>query len=304
MGCTKKKARPVAIALDLGGTDLKSGVLSESGKILHQNTTPSESQRGKKKVLEKILSAISQEEIWAKEKGCLVKGVGLGIPGIISYPQGVVHRSPHFPDWKDLPLKSFLKKHLGLPFVLDNDANMATLGEAWKGAGKGCCNFILLTLGTGIGGGILLNQKIFRGDSGFAGECGHLVIDKEGLPCACGGRGCLEMYASASGIQDGLHTPEQLFDLASRGNKKALRIYQKFGEALGTGIASLVNILDIELILLGGGLSGAWQIFIPSTRKAIQRHTYPTTAKKIQLKNAALGNDAGLMGAARAMFIC
>jgi glucokinase len=305
----------VAVTVDVGGTDLKSAVVDASGKILHRSTIPSESKQSKEKILEKILSAVSREEGWASQHRYRITGVGFGIPGIVSL-QGIVHRSPHFPDWRDYPLRSLLKKSIPFSIVLDNDANMAALGEAWKGAGRKEKNFILLTLGTGIGGGIVIDGKLHRGDSGFAGELGHVVIERNGRRCHCGGRGCLEMYASATGIQEELQksrrtpfrkrgdliSPEDLYRHALRGNKTAKEIYRIFGEALGTGIASIVNALDIERMILGGGLSGAWRFFIESTRKAIARHTYPTTAKRIRIRRAALGNNAGLIGAARAVF--
>jgi glucokinase len=295
--------RSVAVAVDLGGTDLKSAVVHSSGRILHRSSVASNSKESKGKILERILMAVSREHDWAGGKGYRVKGVGFGIPGIVSH-QGIVHRSPHFPGWRDYPLKSLLKKKIFLPFVVDNDANMAALGEAWKGAGREVKNFILLTLGTGVGGGIVIEGKLHHGDSGFAGELGHVVIERYGRRCNCGGRGCLEMYASATGIrQETGQTPEELYRLAFRGNKTAKKIYRRFGEALGAGIASIVNTLDIERVILGGGLSGAWRVFIESTRRAVSVHTYSTTAKRIRIRRATLGNDAGLIGAARAAFM-
>ncbi|MFO1519722.1 MAG: ROK family protein [bacterium] len=313
---SSRHAVSVAIGVDLGGTDLKCGAVNATGRVMHSQRFPSDSKKGKQAVVRRLLSAIAAEEAWAKESGYQVVGVGLGVPGILSHATGIVHRSPHFPDWKDFALRSLLKKRLRFPFVLDNDANMAALGEGWRGRGKGRRNFILLTLGTGIGGGIVLDGNIFHGDSGFAGELGHLVIERNGRPCNCGGRGCLEMYASATGIQYDLRSPslrrrgpgggqtaESLYHLALRGNKTAKKIFENFGQALGAGVASLANILDVEHFILGGGLSAAWKAFAPSVKKAIAQHTYPTTAKKIRLERAQLGNQAGLIGAARAAFL-
>lgn len=301
---TMKKPSGVALAFDLGGTQLKTGVVTGSGRILHQAVFPSYSKEGREAVLRGVLAAVSENEGWCRAKKLKIIGAGFGIPGIIGQPEGIVHRSPHFPDWKDYPLRKILQRKLKLPFVLDNDANMAALGEAWRGAAKGCLSFVLLTLGTGIGGGIVIDGKLLHGDSGFAGELGHLVIEREGRRCHCGGRGCLEMYASATGIRYEISkSPETLYHLALRGNKAAKKIWENFGGALGTGVASLVNALDIETVILGGGLSGAWKMFIPAVRRAIARHTYPTTAKRIGLKRASLQNDAGLVGAARAAFL-
>jgi glucokinase len=317
----------VALAVDLGGTHLKSGVVAPSGRILHQESVSSGSKEKKEKILQQILEAVSRQERWAKTRGYRALGIGFGIPGIVSFPQGVVFRSPQFPDWRDYPLREKLKHHLVLPFTLDNDANMAALGEGWIGSARRKKNFMLITLGTGIGGGIVLEGKLLHGDSGFAGELGHLVIEREGRACQCGGRGCLEMYASAVGLREewkersrkgkyfsasGLRllassasspTPEVLYRLARRGDRTAQRIYDCFGKALGAGIATAVNVLDIEFVILGGGLSGAWPEFIESTRSAIQAHLYSTTARRLRLVRARLGNDAGLVGAARSVFL-
>jgi len=306
--------KSVALAVDLGGTDLKSAVVDGNGKILHRSRISSGAKESKEKILKKILEASLLEKKWAQGGGFQVVGIGLGIPGIVSHPQGVVHRSPHFPAWRNFPILKRLKSHLRFPVAVDNDATQAARGEGWRGAGRGHRNFVLLTLGTGIGGGIVMDGKIFRGDSGFAGEMGHVVIERNGRPCNCGGRGCLEMYASTVGIWEDLKSevrererwkkasPEDLYRLALRGNQTARKVYEKFGRSLGAGVASIVNALDIETVILGGGLSGAWKAFIPSLRRAIAHHTYPTTAKKIRLLKAALGNDAGLVGAAKAVF--
>jgi glucokinase len=302
--------RDVAIALDLGGTHLKSGLVEPSGRIVHQGSVPSGSKEKSEKILQRILESVSQEAKWAAAQGYAVRGIGFGIPGILSFPQGVVHRSPQFPHWKDYPLRKNLSRRLSLPFTLDNDANMAALGEGWRGSAKGKRSYLLLTLGTGIGGGIVIDGRVLRGDSGFGGELGHLVIEREGRPCQCGGRGCLEMYASSVGIREEMRemgfkkfpTPEALYRLARQGDKTARRIYENFGKALGAGIASLVNVLDLEFVILGGGLSGAWQAFTASTRLALRKHIYSTTAQRIRLVRARLGNDAGLIGAARSVF--
>lgn len=298
-----------AVAIDLGGTNLKSAVVNSSGKILHQQTIPSKSKESAEEMLDHLILSIQRELDWGTRKRIKILGIGLGIPGIVSPDRGIVYQSPHFPNWKNFPILKKLKEKFSLSLVMSNDANMAALGEGWIGAARGKRNFVLLTLGTGIGGAIIIDQKIFHGDSGFAGEIGHLVIDRHGLPCNCGGRGCLEMYASSTGISHALvrqfpsPSPKTLFELAKKKDSFALKIYQQFGEALGVGIASILNLLDIETILLGGGLSAAWKFFIPSTLESISKHIYETTAKRIHLKKAKLGNQAGVIGAARGVFL-
>ncbi len=317
--------RDIALGLDLGGTLLKCGVVTRSGKLLRTRTQPSLSSESSAVILKNLLHLIEEETLWARQKGYRVLGVGLGVPGILSMQKGIVHRSPHFPSWIDYPIRTHLEKKLKLPFALENDAKIATLGEGWLGAGRSRKNYLMLTLGTGVGGGMMLDGKIWKGDSGFAGEVGHVVIEKAGRPCNCGGKGCLEMYASGTAIAYDIRdliqrrripsawrkirkdvenlTPRDLSDLAQAKDVTALKIFESFGKALGAGLASLVNILDTEWIILGGGLLGAWDFFISSTHSSIKNHLYPTTAKKLKIKKALLGNKAGMIGAARALML-
>ncbi len=300
---------PVALSIDLGGTDLKVGIVSRAGELLCAEVFPSHSKERKSVILRHLVCVVEEQILKARQKKWKMLGVGFGIPGIVSYPDGVVCRSPHFPDFKNYPLKRELKKHLSLPFVLDNDANMAALGESWKGSARGKKNFILLTLGTGIGGGVFLNGKILHGDSGFAGEAGHLVIEREGRVCNCGGRGCLEMYASATGIacearqlNQPERSPEEWCRLALQNHTQAKKIYQSFGAALGAGIASIVNLTDIETVILGGGVAAAWKAFQIPMKQALKCHLYSTTFKRLAVKRALLKNTAGMIGSAKALF--
>lgn len=308
---SKNSSRKIAVAVDLGGTDLKTALIDSTGKILHQKIVSSESKETKEKILRRLIDSIQIELDWGKKNQVKIKGLGLGIPGILSPEKGIVYQSPHFPAWKNYPILKKLEHEFSIPMFLDNDANMAAVGEGWLGAAKNKKNFILLTLGTGMGGAIVIDRKIFHGDSGFAGEAGHLVIDRHGLQCNCGGKGCLEMSASATGIFHQLKslnrstdlTPLQLFGLAKKKDPLALKIFQNFGESLGIGIASIVNLLDIETIVLGGGISEAFSCFSPFALESISKYLYSTTAKKVRLVKAKLGNKAGIIGAARAMFV-
>lgn len=297
------KSKKVAIGIDIGGTNIKSAVVDETGRVLHESTLPTQSHRSADLILRNVLKSFVLQKTWALKKKRQVIGVGLGVPGIVTL-QGLVNRSPHFPAWVDYPILKKLKEKISFPVLVDNDANMAALGEGWKGAAKKYPHYILLTLGTGIGGGIVIHRKIFRGDSGFAGEMGHLVLHKEGYPCACGGQGCLELYASACGLKKlSPFTAKTLYKKAMRGDKNAKNIFNFLGENLGVGIASIVNVLDIEHVLIGGGLSAAWKIFMKSLHHGIQKHIYPSTAQKIKVEKARLGNKAGVIGAARAAFL-
>ncbi len=295
--------KKVAIGIDIGGTDIKSAVVSEKGEFLHALSIPTQSHKSSEVILKNILKSFLKQKKWAQSRKLQIMGVGLGIPGIVSL-HGRVHRSPHFPAWIDYPIQKKLAEKISFPIVVDNDANMAALGEGWKGATQKSRNFVLLTLGTGIGGGIVIDRKIFRGDSGFAGEIGHLVLHKDGYACSCGGQGCLELYASASGLEKvSPFEAKKLYKLALRGNKKAKKIFDCLGENLGAGIASVVNILDIEHVVIGGGLSAAWKVFIPGLRRGVKKHIYPSTAQRISVMQARLGNNAGVVGAAKAAFL-
>lgn len=293
--------RNVAIGIDVGGTDIKSAVVDEAGRILHASSQPAQSHQSSEVILRNILKAFEKERKWLQARKFHLLGVGVGIPGIVSL-QGRVYRSPHFPAWVDYPILKELKKKIPFPVKVDNDANMAALGEGWKGAARKNRNYLLLTLGTGIGGGIVINRKLFRGDSGFAGEMGHLVLYKEGYVCPCGGQGCLELYASATGLQKvSPLEAKKLYKLARQGDKNAKKIFEALGENLGAGIASLLNILDIEHILVGGGLSAAWDFFVKALHRGVKRHCYPTLADRLRVRRAQLGNRAGVVGAARAV---
>lgn len=286
--------------MDIGGTDIKCAVVDTQGKILRRFQRPASSKKNESAILKNILQTYHEAKKWALSRRKKVQALGFGIPGIVS-KAGIVYRSPHFPAWIDYPIRQELHSKIRLPIVVDNDANMAALGEGWLGVARSWNDYILFTLGTGIGGGIVIDRKVFRGDSGFAGEIGHMVLHKEGYACACGGQGCLELYASASGIEKmSPFSPKKLFQLALKGDKDSRKIFNHLGENLGAGIASIVNILDIERIIVGGGLSGAWKIFQASLRRGVQKHIYPTTAGKIRLVKAQLGNDAGILGSAKA----
>lgn len=269
------------IGIDIGGTNLRLGIVRGSD-ILHLHHEPIGRNRqpadlGKR--LADILAALPSDLQGATH-------VGIGLPGIVDFKGQRVLRSPHFPEWINVPFGEVLSDALGLPVTIDNDANMVLRGEKACGAAKPLQHAIMLTLGTGIGGGILINDTIFHGTSGFAGEVGHMVIDRHGLPCPCGGRGCWELYASAQAFDQPPHTvtdPEQ---------------WDRFGANLGTGIASLVNVLGIEDIVIGGGLSNAWDQFSKAMYREIPRHTYTETSFRIRIHRALLGDKAGILGAA------
>lgn len=311
------------LAVDLGGTNLRIGAVREDGAIEERDRYDSESRSGSTAVLGRVAVGIKKIAAGLEERGGPIKGVALGFPGIVDPEKGVVYQSPHFPDWKDLDLFSYFKKELPWPVVVDNDANMAALGEAWKGAGRGLKNFVMLTFGTGVGGGIIVDGRVFHGDRGFAGEVGHVTVEAEGPRCACGSHGCLEMYVSTGGIlrlveetdnpegrdrllsclgiQQNKLTVRHLHEAALDGDIFAHATFKRMGYYLGIGLASLVNTLGIGTFLLGGGVGQAWDFFIDPAKKELASRTYPETFRHVEIRKALLGDDAALVGGAAAI---
>ncbi len=313
-------SKKCVISVDLGGTNLRVGAVDEEGRIVERLKKESQSRSRAAVVLGRVAESILEIAKRVQASGGTIRGVALGFPGIVDGTKGIVYRSPHFPDWKDLDLRGYFQNRLEWPLVIDNDATLAAVGEGWKGAGVGLKNFVMLTLGTGIGGGLILNGKPFHGDRGFAGEVGHIVIAADGARCACGGRGCLETYASSHGITrmagDSDHaegrevfleragkslegtTVRKFYEAARDGDIFAASIFKKMGYYLGIGIASLANTLGVENFILGGGISEAWDFFIEPARKELAQRTYAETAKAIQIRKSKLGDDAALVGGA------
>lgn len=302
------------MGLDLGGTNIRAAVVTREGDILHRVKIHTEVPKGRERVIANILKVI--ETIKQELKGQKLSAIGMGIPGIIFFDKGIVAQSPNFPDWIDFNLRERMNKDLDVPFYIDNDANLAAVGEGWIGAGKDFNSFCMLTLGTGVGGGIVLNKNIWRGEYGMAGELGHITIYPDGHPCNCGNMGCLEQYVSATGIvrmameMSNPHSPllekggergvtaDIVYRLAKTGDKNSLEIFQRMGRILGIGIADIVNILNIELFILGGGAADAWDYFAPSIIEEIRKRTYRITGERVKVVKAKLGDDAGIFGAA------
>lgn len=312
------------LSVDLGGTNLRVAAVREDGTVLDRLEEASDARAGSAAVLKKVADAVRSVGANVEARKDKVLGVSLGFPGIVDPVKGVVYRSPHFPDWKDLDILSFFKAELPWPFAVDNDANLAALGESWKGAGKGLKNFLMMTLGTGVGGGIVVDGRVFHGDRGFAGEVGHIGIETNGPPCACGSRGCLETFVSATGIlrlaeaSDQTEGREQLleklgkpiarttvkdlYEAALDGDIFANTLFKKMGYYLGIGVASLVNALGVETVIVGGGVAEAWDFFIEPAKKELSQRTYEETARSVKILKAGLGTDAALIGGGAVSF--
>ena len=319
------------IGIDIGGTSIRGALVTSDGRatrftriFVGRNRRPSQILQSLSELVRSIQEGTPGRSRLRPRRGPF--GVGIGVPGIVSPSTGRVFASPHFPQWKNFDIRRKLVARLRAPIVLDNDANMAACGERWLGAARKWDAFLMLTLGTGIGGAMMIDKKIVHGTSGFTGEFGHLVIESEGPPCACGSRGCLETFFSATAalrlIREearrgkkrdramwrsvlaggGSLAPLRLAAMGKMGNKAARELYARMGSFLGIGLASLVNVTGIQKIVLGGGLMGAKGLFLSAALREMKRRTYRQTGRGIEVVAAQLGDSAGVFGAARAAF--
>lgn len=292
-----------SIGVDLGGTNLRAAAISREGKMLDKISGSARLSAGRDAVISDMVDAIRL--LRDRVQGRLA-GVGIGVPGFIVIEKGVIAGSNNLPEFDGFPIRDEIEKRLGTPVILENDANAAAMGECWIGAGKDVDDLVLLTLGTGIGGGIISHGRILHGHVGMAGELGHLTVIPNGNPCGCGNTGCLEKHASASAIAamarllslgDNI-TAEAVHRLALGGNEKAKMIFHSMGTALGIAIANLINIFNYPLYLLSGGPLPAWDFFAPVMMAEIERRSFTYRNAATRVAKATLGSEAGLYGAA------
>ena len=312
-----------AVGVDLGGTNLRIAAVSERGKLLEKVTTETRVARPRDEVIAEMCRAIQRLEKARKAVGQLA-GVGVGVPGIIDLRSGTLRESPNLPGWEDYPVREEIERRLGTRVLLENDANAAALGEKWLGAGREVDDLCMLTLGTGVGGGIVLGGRIWHGMTGMAGELGHINVEPEGPRCGCGSRGCLEQFASATAIERmareaaaGGGAPalarvaakrgfssETVCQLAEAGDGAAQEIFGRVGRALGIVLAGLINTFNLPMYVIGGGVAEAWEMFSPAMFDEVRRRSFvyaaTSTGKNATvITHARLGSDAGLYGAAR-----
>jgi glucokinase len=296
---------PYSIGVDLGGTNLRAAAVSEKGIVLERVSLPANFGAGPLQVVDEIVTAIAQIRDHVPQG--VLRGVGIGVPGFIDIEAGVVIGSSNLPGFNDFPVRDEIQKRLGTPIVLENDANAAALGEKWLGAGQNVKDLILLTLGTGIGGGVIINGKILHGSHGMAGEFGHMTVFPDGNPCGCGNNGCLEKHASATAIAamgrmmhfgQEINTAEDVFRLAQAGNVRAHQVFDAVGRALGIALASLINAFNFPLYLLSGGPLPAWEFFSAAMFAEVRKRSFTYARTGTRIEKAMLGGDAGLLGAA------
>ncbi|WP_115071639.1 ROK family protein [Synechococcus sp. UW179B] len=286
---------PEVIGIDLGGTAIKLGRFSIDGHLLEdqQLQTPQPATPG-------AVCVDLVEAIEALDPDRRASIVGIGLPGPMDVEARVARVCINLPGWEEVPLADWLEPRLQRRVTLANDGNCALVGEAWKGAAKGYSDVVMLTLGTGVGGGVMLSGQLFTGHNGAAAEPGLIGLDPEGPPCNSGNRGSLEQFASISALRrlwDG--DPAELAALAANGDAEAQAVWSRYGSTLGVGISSLVYMFTPELVLVGGGISGAATHFLPSVRKEVAQRVQAMSRQGLRIDVCALGNGAGRLGAAR-----
>ena len=283
------------IGIDLGGTAIKLGCFNASGDCLQELTVPTPQPATPAAVADAIAQAVATVD---PDHGA--RAMGLGTPGPTDAAGRVARVAINLAGWRDVPIADWLEAKTGRPTVVANDANCAGLGEVWLGAGKAYQDAIMLTLGTGVGGAIILKGELFVGRRGTAGELGLITLNPEGHPCNSGNRGSLEQHCSVQAIrrETGL-TPAELAEKAKGGDGDAIAYWQTYGRNLACGLASLVYVLTPEAIILGGGISAAADLFLPATKEELKKRVLPSSWEDCQIVIAELGNRAGMVGAAK-----
>lgn len=315
----------VIVGVDLGGTFVKTALVSEEKTVLAKDSRPTGAEAGPAHVMEVMASAVKD---LLKQSGLGTSDVmaaGFGAPGPMNWQTGVVFSPPNLPGWKNVPLAAEMSTRLdGVPCFVDNDANCACYGEYWLGAGQGTESMAVLTLGTGVGGGVVVFGKLLRGIDGTAAELGHLKVQRNGRRCGCGGTGCLEGYASVSGMVrtalDALETGrasklrelcgndssnltgKMIFEAAQAGDEVAKWVFEETATWLGLGIASIVHYQNPERVVLCGGMIAAGDLLFGPVRRTVRENTFEVPGRRCEIVAAGLGSDSGVLGAAGCAF--
>lgn len=302
----------LVFAVDLGGTHLRVALVDDSGRILRQLKQETPKGDSANCIINALANAAEQ---WSAEKQRVV-ATSIMVPGAVDADKAVVLQAPNLPSLVNFNLKAALQDRLGWPVFLENDANAAVVGEMWMGAARGCRDVMSVTLGTGVGGGVILDGKLWRGSHGSAGEIGHTTVDPfSGLKCKCGNTGCLELFASATAIvrmarenlssfpdsklkSDEL-TAERVYDAGHEGDELALAVFKRFGMYLGIGLANLINFIDPEIIVITGGAANGWDLFASEMYRQVEERAFRSIAQQVKIARAECGDNAGLLGAAR-----
>lgn len=315
----------VAIGIDIGGTNVKLGLVNERGQVLLRDTFSTRHAHSRGEMINKLAAHVRLLAAEARSRRLRLAGVGIGVPGPIDVERGFVYFFPNIPGWKDTPLKQILQKRFRLPVFIDNDANAMALGESCFGAGRPSAgsrqaarNMIFLTLGTGVGGGLVIGGKLFHGSTFSAAEIGHMVVDPRGPRCACGNQGCIEAFVGNGyfvrevrtklkgrksllkrWMKEGKElTPKLVQEAALQGDAFSKAQWTRTGERLGTFLAGLTNLLNPDRIVIGGGIALGGELVLAPIRATLKKKAFPIASRFVKVLPAVLGNDAGLVGAA------
>jgi len=313
--------KPV-LAVDLGGTNVRFAIVSQKGEVLSRSKRKTEVHEGAAQTLQKILDGIA-DRLEGAARG--VSGIGIGSPGPLDSRRGIILESCNIPGWHNIKLKAIVEKRFGLPCKVENDANCAALAERWVGAGKGVRNMLHYTLGTGIGGGVIVEGKLLQGSDYAGGELGHVTVEPDGLPCSCGNTGCIEAYASATGIVrrtearlaageacvllegwrvGGLKiTARVVQDAAEQGDRLAQEIVEETGRYLGIAVASMVNVFNPDVVSFSGGVARFGRMLFEPVRAEVKRRAFRSMTRRLRIVRSRLGDTCGVIGAARALML-
>jgi len=297
--------RQYFIGIDLGGTNFRLAILDKRFRIITKESWPTSNFNNKDSLLNAIeinlFSLIRRTRLLPNQ----ILGIGVGLPGPVDPKKGIIHFLPNIKGWRKVRLKDILEKRLKMNVFIDNDVNLMSLGEYKLGAARGATCAVCITLGTGVGGGIVINGEILRGKSNVTGEIGHLPLNEDGPSCNCGGRACLEAYVGNKRLLNKAKrlfhhniTLEEVTDLANRGEKVAIEFWRDAGQKIGLALTAVVNLLNPDRIVIGGGVANAGKVLFDQIRRTIKERAMPTQANDCKVVKALLGDNAGLIGAA------
>lgn len=310
--------KEIVLAVDLGGTNLRMAAVGPKGNILHRTKRLTPIDKGASEIVQAIV-VLAKEYGQSAKKQVAISAIAAAVPGTVNVEKGIIIKAPNIPALDNFPLARCLEYELNLECFLENDANAAAVGESWLGASKKIRNSIYITLGTGVGGGIIIDGKILRGVDGTAAEIGHICVEPFGASCGCGSRGCLEQYSSATAIvrltkeimcdypksdlvKSKSLTALEIYKAGKTGDALALEVFRRQGFYLGIVLGDLINTLNPEAIVIGGGAAAGWDLFVPEMIKQIRFRAYREPAERAKIIRAECDDDAGMLGAARIAF--
>ena len=323
----KSLEKKYSTGVDLGGTNIVSAIVNYQGKIVNRLKVPTFAERGKEATIKRIIETIHENIIQSAIALDDIIGIGIGAPGPLDTKRGVINFAPNLPGWRDVPLKKILEVEFSMKVVLENDANAAAWGERCFGIGRGVDNLVCFTLGTGIGGGIIIDSKIYHGSNYGAAELGHMTVNKDGPRCNCGNYGCLEAYSSATGIKNRIKSRikegiksdflnfdsddelldsirlKSIFETARKGDKLTKDIVEEAISYLGIAIANITNILNPGMVVLVGGITNEGDKLLIPLKEEVKKRAFYSNYKSLKIVIGELGGNAGVLGAAALLWI-